>query len=637
MTHKSSSRGSGAGGTINTLEIPNVPAAVAAGAEYYLTSEGAIISETELLPFVANPLTGTALTGRVWAMALGGTTTSSSFRFKQPDAGNLAASKVPGTALYRVPLVAPFVMYLAPEDTTNLTSQCPITCFVYNEVTQEKVAELLYTTGDGTNTGCRGASLCAVSTGANKVGLLTEYTSDGGSTIYLRVVEFTFNGTNAVTAAMKTVLGSGLGTSGSALLGVGYGVSAGKVAISRPGTTYHIVNLIGNTINTAAGFTTPHITEGQYGLTFGASNQVTVANYETNGSSSFTVTGASFTASSYVLRLAPLVYLLGWQGVAGANNLRLVVFNSGFTSGVCTILTNPAMPELASFQTLVVQPRSNVLEFLITSPNRDSTAALAFTISSSGAIVKACTLRKLDYATQLFLQSFSPYAIAAKEPLKLDKSVFAIYTSIQDGSAAQTSVDYSSCGIVSFRPDFYLGAVKPKYLGRALATVAQGALATFMASPALLRVDPVLTAFTRTGRVIKVNDLQGFFYDLNAADFGIVMHTETGPGFNQFNLGVDETGLNYPLLFGTDTPVATGEAKLVGPAYNSTSTNTLAVLVTPLGLAMVDITTGASAAATAVTTIKFTGFMYLGLRASYNGAIVQSFYMTATQEEADYV
>lgn len=627
MTHKSSSRQGSGGGKIQTLEL-TAPRALTAGNEYFLTSEGSLVTQQEISPLVAAPLVGSNLPNNNANYCFIGSTADPVFINM-----DYASKGIVSMPVVRVPLAGNFEMYLSKPE--NSTPSRLVHCVVYNTETGDRVAEHLFQLGAGNGTSMpRSAHYAIAPAGTNKWCVLYEYTTNG-ITYQNRVGEYTFNGTDTVTFAWKTAIGADI-ISQTAFCGQGRGVSDGKVAISRNGV-YSIINLIANTINSAAGFTTNHQVEGQYGLSFGAANSISVTNYETNGSSSFTATGATLLDGDVGVKLTPTVYLQGLSlSNSAANQLRLVVFNPTYTSAVVTLLTHPRLQELP--YPTVVQPRSGVLDFLIVdsyqstgAQSNESGNALTFSINSAGAITKAPKTVLLDANTFRFCRTFN---IVPNEPAKLDQPVWHIQWRQQLSTVA--TPDSAAYLIVKFRPDFYIGQFRPKYIGRALATVAQGALATFAASPQLLAVDPAQTAFQRVGRVIKVNDLQGFFLDYQVAQFGLTLTAGGGTQPNPGNTAIDSTGFNYPWVVGVQSPAESGKLSLVGWNTTQSSTQCQALVVTPVSVSSIQLS-GSAALAFALEA-AFSGFMIAAFRLDDIGGSTQ---ITATlmieAEEADYV
>lgn len=627
MTHKSSSRQGSGGGKIQTLEL-TAPRALTAGNEYFLTSEGSLVTQQEILPFVATPLVGSNLPNTNANYCYIGSIADPVFTNQ-----DYASKGIVATQVVRVPLAGNFEMYLSKPE--NSTSSNLVHCVVYNTETGERVAEHLFQLGAGDGISMpRSTHYAIVPAGTNKWCVLYEYTTNN-STYQNRVGEYTFNGTDTVTFAWKTAIGANI-TQQTVFCGQGRGVSDGKVAISRNGV-YSIINLIANTINSAAGFTTNHQVEGQYGLSFGATNSISVTNYETNGSSSFTATGATLLSGDVGVKLTPTVYLQGLSfAVSNANQLRLVVFNSTYTSAVVTLLTHPRLQEMSD--PTVIQPKSGVLDFLVVDSYlatavqyNESGGALTFSINSAGAITKAPKAVILDANTFTFCRSLEA---TQYEPVKLDQPVWHIQHRQQLGSVA--TPDSAAYLIVKFRPDFYIGQFRPKYIGRALATVAQGATATFAASPQLLAVDPTQTAFQRVGRVIKVNDLQGFFLDYQVAQFGLTLTAGGGTQPNPGNTTIDSTGFNYPWVVGVQSPAESGKLSLVGWNTTHSSTQCQALVVTPLNVRFIQLV-GTTTLAFALDAV-FSGFLVAAFRLDDSGGAVN---LAATlmieAEEADYV
>lgn len=622
MTHKSSSRQGGGGGKIQTLEL-TAPVAITAGSEYFLTPEGSLVTQADISPFIATPLVGSNLTPLGAGQSWGAVGLSPAVFYQHGP----VVSPIAALAVTCVQLSAQYEAYV----TRPATNFGYVTCYVYDKLTGELVAEGLFTLGDGATAYPRTQHWIAiVPSGANKFCLLLDYTANSGSTYNYRVGEITFNGTNAVSFAWKTALGTAQGFQGI-FCGQGTGVSAGKVAVKRD-TTYSIINVVANTINSAAGFTGQHHVEGQWGLSFTSTTQVSVTNYETNGSSSFTVTGAAMLNGDTGLKLTPTVYLQGLGQISGgANQLRLVVFNPTYTAAVCTVINHPMLPELTGV--LVLQPKSGALEFVLTSGgSKDSNVALSFSINSSGAVVKAAKVFQLDAATRSFTASVNHNGM---EPLKLDLPIWHIAYR-QQAAGSWASLDEASALIVKFRPDFYLGQYKPKYLGRALSTVAQGALASFAASPNLLAVDPAQTAFQRVGRVIKVNDLQGFFFDYNVAQLGVAAWTVTTSNL-VFNQLVDASGLNYPWIAGQLSPAENGTCTIVGPVYDSAAQYTAVIAITATGVNYMQLYSPSAGVHSAIE-LKFSGFIVLAMRVdSTDSNKTHQVSLTLEAQEADYV
>lgn len=626
MTHKSSSRGSGAGGKIQTLELV-APVAITAGAEYFLTPDGSLVTQADVAPFIATPLVGTSLNTGIVNYCWGNQGVSS-VSFIQHGDFTQFPNILSNARAQVVQLSAKFEAYVT---TPVLTGTGYVSCFVYDKLTGELVAEGAFTLGlgDSNNYPRDGSLVAIVPSGANKFCLVCDWTGNGGSTWAFRVGEITFNGTNSVSFAWKTVLGTAAAGTGQ-LAGIGSGVSAGKIAVVR-GTTYSIINVIANTINSAAGFTTQHQVEGQWGLSYPTTTTCSVTNYETNGSSSFTVTGAVLITNDRGIKLTSNVYLMGVSNLNSANQLRLVVFNAGFTAAVCTVMNHVGNAELQS--PVVVQPKSGVLEFHIVSglgSAKDSTAALVFTIDAAGAVVKAPKWYQQDATTRAFCTNLQ---YAGVEPVKLDKPVWHILQRPQDMSTPATQ-DAAAGIIVKYRPDFYISQYKPKYLGRALASAAQGAVATFAASPALLAVDPAQTAFQRVGRVIKVNDLQGFFFDYNNAQYGINQRLDNSQT-SHTNI-IDVGGMNYPWVVGQAGPVAKGKVQLAGPSYDADYNQTDIVAITAVGVNYFTATTQTSTSFP-VTELSFYGFLVLAMRVNYFGNVTQGFGIVFDVEVEDYV
>lgn len=627
MTHKASSRG-GSGGKIHTLEL-TAPRPIASGAEYFLTSEGSLVTQQEITPFVATPLAGTSLANYNFNYCYQGTS-DPFFSTMDPYIEGINNQTV-----VRVPLVAPFEMYLTkPEGSTtsNLVS-----CLVYNTDTGERVAEHLFNLGAGNGTSiARNAHYAIVPAGTNKWCVLYDYSTNSGSTWQNRVGEYTFNGTDTVTFAWKTALGP-VNASNTIFCGQGRGVSEGKVAISRAGV-FSIINLIANTINSAAGFAGIHHVEGQYGLSFNASNSISVTNYETNGSSSFTATGATLLSDDHGIKLTPTVYLQGLLTAPSVpNRLRLIVFNSTYTAAVVTLVPCPILSEMA--KPAVFQPRSGVLSFIIADSFRnvnaqynESSGAVTFSINSDGVLTKPVRSAILDSGTARFMRTVViPGTIS--DPIKLDQPVWSV--NHRSTASSVGSQDGAALLLVKFRPDFYIGQFKPKYLGRALATVIQGAVASFAASPEMLAVDPVQTAFQRVGRVIKVNDLQGFFYDYQASSFGLE-EGYAGAASLPGNIGIDAAGFNYPWVVGVQSPVTNGRMTFTGWNTTTSSIQAQVLLITPTCVSVSQLV-GTATQAPRIEA-AFSGFLVAAIRLDDLTTNIQFAGAISIQaEEADYV
>lgn len=607
----------GSGSKISVLELVT-PKALETGVEYYLNSEGSVIAEHEMLPVVMLPRVGSSITSYLPGGAINPV-------LHQPGANNAIGSASNAVSHHlRVELgTAPYAMYFhaSSSGTSNIRA------VVMNERTGERVAEVSY---NGQYTASQylkpdDIAIGWVMTAADKVGLLCNYSTDSGSTYSVRVIEFDFNpGTLALTSSAKSAIGSSV-ASGYTFISGGYGVSAGKLVI-KASSNYYVVNLIGNTINAASGYTSDNCqTEGQYVVTLGATNAVTVANLETNGSASFTATGSSWTGTpSRVVRLHPRVYLI-LQSLGTANNLRLLTVNSDFTAGVITVVNNPLWAEYEHTTVAVTQQRAGSPVFYLLCKTNDTPLAASLVVQTDGTILSHFKPMLLaDSLIQLI--RILPVTSTGLRPYVLDVPVVSDLSIIQVNTA---SADMSAYIWVKYRADVTMGLYKPKYLGRSLGNYSIGASAQLAASPQLLQVEPTQTAFQRTGRIIKVNDLQGFFLEAGSYKLGLTRDDRAVPvPSNPF--AVDELGFNYPVVFGSVFP-SQGTVELEFPA-NATAGYAV-YAVTPLGVVSTTTSTNVNSAAK----VSFWGFLVLGIRMNHGSAVVSTVNLTYDVEVVDYV
>ena len=615
--HKLSSR-FGAGSKISVLEVI-APRAVTEGVEYYLNSEGNMFAESEMLPVVMLP--------RVGATFWQNMPQSSS----NPTIHQYGATTAPGAPTNqlhtRMPLTAPYAMYL---HYATYASNTVMRAVVMNEESGERVAEATFNGYTDTAT-YLDTPIGYTYTATDKVGVLCRHTTSTGTDYSMRVVEFTFVvGTLALTASAKTPVGSAV-AGGHTFVAAGAGVSLGKIAVAS-GANRFVVNLVANTVNSASGFTNANCqVEDNRLVTLGVTNAVTIADLETNGSSSFTATGATWTGTpSQVVRLHPRVYLI-IAGFAASNVNRLLVINAGFTAGVVSVVNNPALIEF-DFAPIVIQQRTgSPVFYLVEQAANGKAVAASIAVASDGTILQHIKPLTLTENVLTFSRNLLPTNSGAR-PYVLDVPVVTEISRVQ--SASPFTADTYAVWFVKFRADVTLGLYNPVYFGRALATVAQGAPATFAGSPELLAVDPVQTAFQRVGRVIKVNELQGFFLLAANYKFGADVTSKMG-GDNSFTFGIDESSLNYPIVFGQLQPAA-GSVTFSFP-YNAGSPSYTVVMVTPMGVVRVQV--GTSSGSNNITDVKlqFSGFAVVAARIDINVATHRTIGLTYDVEALDYV
>ena len=617
--HNLSSR-KGSGSKISVLEIV-APRALTAGEEYYINSEGSIISEAEMLPVVMLPRENSAITAPNLNV-----TQAAKANYHQVGSTQAWGSAATVGPHLRVPLTtAPYVMYLQIYS----PAQPRMFAVVMNEVTGERVAEHDFNayTNSSTYFDPSNLAIAWALTGTDKVGLLCNHTTNTGSNYNLRVVEFTFNaGTMAVTSAAKTAIGSALG--GLYLFNAaGFGISNAKIAV-RNGASQFVVNMVDNTINAAAGFpaTSNCVSEGQYVVSLGATNSVTIANLETNGSSSFTATGASWTGTPSVwVRLHPRVYLILPSSGFAANTARILTVNAGFTAGVITAIANPVSSDFVTTSVVMVQQRTDSPVFYMMSTSAQKTVAFSLVVAADGTVLSPIKSLKLAESTYQLASALNA-TYSGRRPFVLD--VPLVCESVEQQWVTSGTNDCVAYIFVKYRADILLGLYAPKYLGRALGTYAQGANAELAASPALLQVEPTQTAFQRTGRVIKVNDLQGFFLEVQDYKFGVtneaVSYLQASP------FPIDEGGFNYPVVFGSVYP-AKGKVKFSIPAYATASIKMVAI--SPLGV--IKLTLASSTSRT--VDIDFHGFLVFAARVDYNDAAQVTCSLAYDVETLDYV
>jgi hypothetical protein len=213
------------------------PVAITSGTEYFLTSEGSMVTQAEVSPFVATPLVGSslALTGSNYAWS---NQSDLAVMFRQPD--NYPAGTASNPVI-QVQLSAQFEAYVT-RPVAGVSNHGWITCYVYDKLTGDLAAELLVQGGVGDNITYPKAGhwIGVVPSGTNKFCIVVDHTTNGGTTWNYRVGEFTFNGTNAVTFAWKTALGTAEADQGQ-FCGIGTGISSGKIAVKRTQSTQLLV------------------------------------------------------------------------------------------------------------------------------------------------------------------------------------------------------------------------------------------------------------------------------------------------------------------------------------------------------------------------------------------------------------
>jgi hypothetical protein len=308
-----------------------------------------------------------------------------------------------------------------------------------------------------------------------------------------------------------------------------------------------------------------------------------------------------------------------------------LVINPGFTAGVVTILTHPTWPGIVdSLVALKPSTSSNLMYLVEPSPVRGA-ATLTISVDPTGVVLQGLKAIQTTDSLRQFTSSMLPTAWG-RRPFLLDVPVVCEVT-VPQNTVTQTADSYA-IWFVKYRADFVVGPYKPVYLGRALAAAGVGVKATFASSPALLDVNPTQTAFQRVGRVIKVNDLKGFFLEAASFKFGLESTTKTGSS-SGFNFGVDEASLNYPIVFGGVQPV---EGKVTfSLAYLPSAPTYNIAMVTPLGAVFAQILTVSAASSIAEVELNFSGFAVIGIRLQASEAAQIAAGLAYEVEELDYV
>lgn len=542
--HYLTTRESG-GNSIPTIEF-TAPVPIDDGGAYYVLQNGTVVRNEDLAPVVMLPRVGSSIN-----TALPSNNTLKPY-YHQVGASSAPGSGIPATSggkHIRIPLnTTPYVAYI--HMSTGTASK--IRVVVMHETTGVRVSELDYSASYLTNVEYAERSeiaLAVVLTGTDKIGLLCNVTTDNGSNYVLKVIEFTFNpGTFALTATSKTNIGAGSVSFKYTFLIAGFNVSQGKVLVSNNGN-YWIVNMIANTMSAVSGpaSNSNQIQENKI-VTFGATNQITVTDMETNGSNTFTATGSTWTGiPTYAVHLWANVYLIVEDIAASADALRIVTINPAHTSAVVTVMSCPRIEGFDRTDMVIAKARAGFSDFhMFSNARTNNFIAATFGIDSAGVVTRAWSINSsLQPGLANLVRNMSP-AASGRLPYVLDQPIVCEITAAQN--ADTPNADAAGYIFVKYRIDVFMHLRSPKFLGNAIASYAQGTTAKLIGSPAIRNVIEPLTPWVVYHRTMKINDTQGLFFDWEPLTSGVVLDDTPSSGGSP--VPIDENSFNYPLVFG---------------------------------------------------------------------------------------